>query len=112
VSLSVTDWADTNAPPFGLILGVATTVPAVTVKFVPLLADPCGVVTEIAPVAAPVGTCTTIWVDELLVMFVAGVPLNVIALALERVVPVIVTDDPIVPEDGVKLVIAVGTPPN
>ena len=44
----------------------------VTVKFVALVPVPLGVVTRIAPVVAPVGTVTVIWVAEFTVKLVAA----------------------------------------
>jgi hypothetical protein len=81
-----------------------------TVKLVELLADMPLTVTMINPVVAPVGTLVTMVVLVALVS-VADVPLKVMVL-LARVesnpVPVMVTDVPVEPLVGVKLVM-VGT---
>jgi hypothetical protein len=78
----------------------------VTAKLTPMLATPPTVTTTL-PVVAPVGTVTTRLV-ALQVVTVATVPLNVTVLVLcvaPKFAPVIVTDDPIAPEVGLKLVI-------
>ena len=84
----------------------------VTVKFVPLVSVPEGVVTEIFPVFAPEGTVAVIFVSEL-TMNVAVVPLNFTAVAPENPVPLIVTEVPTGPLFGEKDVIfgAVPAPP-
>lgn len=71
----------------------------VTVKFVPLVSVPEGVVTEIFPVVAPEGTVAVIFVSEL-TMNVAVVPLNFTAVAPENPVPLIVTEVPTGPLVG------------
>src|SRR4051794_31393110 len=63
---------------------------AVTVKLAALVAVPPGVVTLIAPVAAPAGTVAVICVPETTVN-PAGEPANRTAVAPPRFVPVIVT---------------------
>jgi hypothetical protein len=77
----------------------------VTVNLWELQAVPPGVVTQIFPVVAPLGTVAVIWVDEPPEKVVADVPPNVTAVAPVRVVPVIVTIVPIGPEVGVNEVI-------
>ena len=88
-----------------MIVGRGATV---TVKLVELVAVPLGVVTRIAPVVAPEGTVAVIWVAEFTVKL-AEVLLKVTELVVNPVplkfVPVIVTEVPTGPEDGVKLVI-------
>src|SRR5271170_329398 len=77
----------------------------VTVKLTPLLATP-PIVAMTFPVVAPAGTVTTMLVTLQLVA-VAAVPLNVTVLVpcdAPKFVPVIVTDDPMAPELGLKLV--------
>jgi hypothetical protein len=86
-----------------VIVGVAAVV--VTVKLWELQSVPPGVVTQIFPVVAPVGTVAVIWVDEPPVKLVADVPPNVTAVAPVRFVPVIVTIVPTGPEVGVNEVI-------
>lgn len=78
-----------------------------TVKLTPLLATP-PTVTRIFPVVAPAGTGTTMLVAVQLVG-VAAIPLNVTVLVpceAPRLVPVIVTDEPIAPDVGFMEVIA------
>jgi hypothetical protein len=86
-----------------VIVGLAAVV--VTVKLWELQSVPPGVVTQIFPVVAPLGTVAVIWVDEPPEKVVADVPPNVTAVAPVRVVPVIVTIVPIGPEVGVNEVI-------
>jgi hypothetical protein len=86
-----------------VIVGLAAVV--VTVKPWELQSVPPGVVTQIFPVVAPLGTVAVIWVDEPPEKVVADVPPNVTAVAPVRFVPVIVTIVPIGPEVGVNEVI-------
>jgi hypothetical protein len=74
----------------------------VTVKFVTLFAVPPGVVMEIGPVVAPVGTVAVTCVSEFTVK-VAETPLNVRLVAPVKLVPVIVTEVPTGPLVGLKL---------
>jgi hypothetical protein len=84
-----------------------------TVKFVALVAVPPGVVTEILPVVAPVGTFAVICVAEFTVNVVAVVVLNFTEVVVKvapltvplKFVPVIVTDVPTGPKAGVNEVI-------
>jgi hypothetical protein len=81
-----------------------------TVKFVALDAVPPGVVTEILPVVAPVGTVAVICVAESTWNVVAVVVLNFTELVVKVVpltvplkfVPVILTDVPTGPKAGVN----------
>jgi hypothetical protein len=85
-----------------VIVGAAT----VTVKLTPLLAIPPTVTTTF-PVVAPLGTGTTILV-ALQLVGAAVVPLNVTALepcVAPKFDPVIVTELPVVPVVGLRLVI-------
>jgi len=94
-----------TGPPVGVnevIVGAAV---VLTVKLWELQSCPLGVVTQIFPVFAPVGTVAVIWVDEPTVKVVADVPPNVKAVAPVKFVPVIVTLVPIGPEVGVNDVI-------
>jgi hypothetical protein len=83
------------------------------VKFAALVAVPPGVVTEILPVVAPVGTLAVICVAEFTVNVVALVVLNFTELVVKvapltvplKFVPVIVTDVPTGPKAGVNPVI-------
>ena len=84
-----------------VMLGAGT----VTVKLTPLLATPPTVTTTL-PVVAPAGTSTTTLVALQLVA-VAAIPLNVTVLVpcvTPKFAPVIVTDVPISPDVGFKLV--------
>jgi hypothetical protein len=82
-----------------------------TVKLATLVAVPPGVVTEILPVVAPVGTVAVICVAESTWNVVAAVVLNFTELVVKFVpltvplkfVPVIVTDVPTGPEAGVNV---------
>jgi hypothetical protein len=77
----------------------------ITVKLTPALAAPPAVTTTI-PVVAPVGTVTPILVALQLVA-VAATPLNVtVPCVVPKFAPAIVTDAPISPDVGLKLVIA------
>lgn len=75
-----------------------------TVKFAVLVAVPPGVVTEILPVVAPVGTVAVICVAELTTKLVALVVLNFTEVVVKPVpikfVPVILTDVPTGPKVG------------
>jgi hypothetical protein len=83
------------------------------VKFAALVAVPPGVVTEILPVVAPVGTVAVICVAESTWNVVAVVVLNFTELVVKlapltvplKFVPVILTDVPTGPEAGVNEVI-------
>ena len=74
-----------------------------TVKLVAVVAVPPGVVTEIFPVTAPVGTVVVILVLEFTVKVAATVP-NLTAVAWDRLIPVRVTAVPTVPLGGLKVV--------
>ena len=63
----------------------------VTVKLEADVAVPLGVVTEILPVDAPVGTVAAIWV-ELVTLNAAAVPLNETDVAPVKFAPVMVTE--------------------
>ena len=74
----------------------------VTVKEPVLFAVPSGVVTEMVPSVAPVGTVAVIEVALATVNEVALVPLKETSVAPVKLVPVIVTVVPAAPEPGVK----------
>jgi hypothetical protein len=76
-----------------------------TVKLLALVAVPPGVVTEIGPLVAPLGTVAVICVEEFTLKLAAAVPLNPTPLAPARFVPRIATIVPDGPFVGVKLVI-------
>jgi hypothetical protein len=81
----------------------------ITVKLDALVAVPPAVVTDHEPLAAPLGTVTTICVALLLVT-AAVVPFSLTDVALDRLVPVIVTVPPMPPLAGVKLeIVGAGT---
>ena len=85
-------------------MGVATTlVDVVTVKLTPLLATPPTVTTTF-PVVAPAGTGATTPVALQLVGVVA-MRSNVTVPAVPKFVPVMVTEVPTGPEDGLRFVI-------
>jgi hypothetical protein len=73
--------------------------PVVTVNRVELQTVPAGVVTEIFPVVAPVGTVAVSLVDDTMVK-AADVPANFTDVAPEKFVPVIVTSVPTGPLFG------------
>jgi hypothetical protein len=80
-----------------VIVGAAT-----TVKLVVLVAVLTVFVTLILPVVAPVGTVAVIEVAEFTVNEVAVVVLNLTAVVPQKLVPVMVTVDPVGPLAGVK----------
>ena len=80
-----------------------------TVKSVALVAVPDGVVTEIAPDCAPLGTVAVIFVSEFTVKAVADLFLNLTSVAPVKLVPLIVTTVPTGPKVGENDVI-VGAP--
>src|SRR5438132_671870 len=73
----------------------------VTVKLLPLVAVPPGVVTWIGPLVAPLGTVAVSWVLEVTVKL-AVVPLKVTEVAPVKLVPLIVTPVPTGPLAGVN----------
>jgi hypothetical protein len=95
----------------------------VTVKLVPLVAVPTGVVTDIVPVVAPLGTVAVIDVALTTLYVDADAPLNFTEVAPVKFVPAIVTLVPTTPDVGlndvivgavaltVKLVLLVAVPP-
>jgi hypothetical protein len=89
------------APRFGEKLDIVGG--AVTVKSLELVAVPDGVVTAIFPVVAPDGERAEICVAELTVN-VEVTPLNFTDVAPVNPVPLMTTDVPLAPLDGVKLV--------
>ena len=72
-------------------------------KLVALVAIPPGVVIAILPVLAPVGTAAVTCVSEFAVKVVASTPPNVTLVVLMSPVPVIVTDVPSGPLEGLKV---------
>jgi hypothetical protein len=83
-----------------VIVGAAT----VTVNELDEVAVPPGVVTEIVPVIAPLGTVAEMWLASVTEK-VAVVPLNFTLVAPVKFVPVIVTLVPTTPLVGERLVI-------
>jgi hypothetical protein len=80
-----------------------------TVKLVALVAVPPAVVTLTGPVVAPAGTVAWMVLSDVTVKL-AAVPLNVTALVVVKLVPLIVTPDPTAPVVGAMLVIVGGRP--
>jgi len=76
-----------------------------TVKLLAEMAVPFGVVTEILPVVVPEATVAVICVALFTVKLAAAVELNLTAVAPVKLVPVIVTEVPLPPLVGLKLVI-------
>lgn len=74
----------------------------IIVKLEELLPVPPGVIIEMGPVVAPVGTVTVICVAEFTVKVVALIPLNLTAVAPVKPVPVITTGEPNAPDEGVN----------
>jgi hypothetical protein len=91
------------------IIGLAWVI--VTVNDAALVPVPLGVVTEIGPVVAPIGTRALILVPDLTVKLVDAVPLNFTAVAPAKPVPVIETSAPTGPLVGVNDVTVGGFPP-
>ncbi len=81
------------------------TVGGSTVKEFVLTAVAVGVTMLIGPEVAPVGTTAVTWVEEFAVKLEALVPLNLTADARLRLTPVITTEAPGAPLDGLKLLI-------
>jgi hypothetical protein len=73
-----------------------------TAKAVVLVPVPPGVVTEIGPAPAPAGTVAVNVVGEVTANVAAGVPANYTAVAPVRLAPVMATEVPTAPPDGVK----------
>jgi hypothetical protein len=74
--------------------------PVVTVNFWALVAVPAGLVTEIFPVVAPVGTVTVIFAEDTTVKDGAETPLNLTLVVPVKLVPLIVTNVPTGPLVG------------
>ena len=116
VKLALTPLKATFVAPLKLVPVMVTAVPTLpevgvklemtggitTVKELLLVAIPPGVVTEIKPLVAPVGTVTFICVAESTVKVDAVVPLNVTAVVPVKFVPVTITAVPALPDPGVK----------
>lgn len=102
---------DTELAPVNALPLIVTMVPAlpevglneetagITPKLVELVVLPSGVVTVTGPVSAPDGTVAVIFVSDTTVNAAAR-PLNATELAPVRALPLTVTDDPTVAEDG------------
>jgi hypothetical protein len=98
----------TTFAPGAPLVGLKLVILGVTLKLATLVPVPAGFVTVILPVVAPVGTVALIDVDELMVN-AAETPLKFTALAVSKLVPVILTTVPTGPELTSELVI-VGAP--
>jgi len=83
----------------------------ITVNEAELDPEPAGVVTVMTPLEAPAGTSAVICMAELTVKFATptSVVLNFTEVAPVKLVPLIVTLAPMIPDAGVKLV-TVGAP--
>jgi hypothetical protein len=95
----------TCCPGFARSTAKLKTVLDATVKLVVVVNVPPGVVTEIGPVVAPVGTVAVIWVAEFTTTLVAVIPLNLTTVVPIKPEPEITTEVPTCPEVGVKDVI-------
>ena len=91
------------------LVGVKLVMVGAGVKLLALVAVPPGVVTEMVPVVAPVGTATVIWEIAFTVKLPALVPLNLTAVTPVKLVPVRITEVPTAPLLGLKLVIVGAT---
>jgi len=87
--------------PAGPEAGVKLVICGGTRKVPTLEAAPAGLVTLILPVVALEGTVAVIWVGELIVKVAVQV-LNVTALAVSKLVPVMTTEVPGMPLPGLK----------
>ncbi len=109
--LNITLVAPVNAVP--VIVTTVPTGPVIGVNFemtgftmnVPPVAVPLGLLTETAPVSAPLGTFAVIFVSCTIEKVVAFVPLKATAVTPTKCVPVIVTVVFTFPMIGVKPVI-------
>src|SRR5437879_11659594 len=92
--------------PTGPMVGVKLVIVGgfITMKLLPLVAVPPDVVTLMGPVVAPAGTVACITVAEFTVKL-ALTPLNRTAVAVVKLVPLMVTLVPTDPLVGAKLVI-------
>lgn len=84
--------------------------PSETTNAVPVTAVPWGVLTEMAPVVAPLGTVVVICVPEPSTLNEAVVPLNFTFCAPRKFEPLIVTPVPTGPLPGLKLEMLGGAP--
>lgn len=93
-----------DIPPGAIVLGLKANEfnPAVTVNAAVELPTPPAALTDTRPVVELAGTLTVICVAETMVNFVVATPLNLTAVAVEKFVPVIVTNVPIGPDVGVN----------
>jgi hypothetical protein len=101
----------TDVPSSPLVGVKLVTVGGETVNVLPLVAVSAPTVTEIVPVVAPLGTATTNFVAVAEEGVAAVTPLNLTVLfaaVVLKFVPLIVTDVPIGPLVGVKLVMVGG----
>jgi len=89
------------APFVGEKLAIDGGAPVVTLKVPLLIAVPPGVVIATGPVVAPGGTTAVTCVDELIVK-PAATPLNFTPVAPRKLLPVIVTALPVLPNCGEK----------
>jgi hypothetical protein len=85
--------------PYGPLVGALAVIDSVGVKFAALVAVPPAVVTEIFPATAPLGTVALICVADCTLNNADRLP-NLTELAPLKLVPVIVTELPVIPDAG------------
>ncbi len=90
------------------LVGLKLLIPGVTLKTDALVPVPAGLVTDILPVVAPIGTVALIEVPDTILKVIAGVPLKLTAVVPPKFVPVSVTVAPIAPLVGVNDVMVGG----
>ncbi len=88
--------------PAGPLPGVKLVIVGWAKKLALLVAVLTGVVTEIVPVRTPVGAAAVIWVAEFTVKLAAAREPNLTAVAPVKFRPVMITEVPGPPPDGVK----------
>jgi hypothetical protein len=88
--------------PVGPLAGAKPVIDSVTVKFEALVPVPAGVVTEILPVTAPLGTVALIWMPDTNVTVAEAFVPNLTVAPGTKPVPLIVTVPPVIPDVGVK----------
>ena len=89
--MAVDKVAELEAVPIKFSSKVTAADCVVTVKLVAEEAEPKELVTEMGPVAAPLGTVARSWMLESMVKVAAGVPLKATAVTFVKLLPVRVT---------------------
>jgi hypothetical protein len=109
VALNFTTELELNPTPLTVIdvptaplVGLKPVIDSVTVKLVVLVAMPAAVVTEILPVAAPLGTTAFSWVLDTNDTFGEVVEPNLTFAPGTKFPPLIVTVLPVIPDVGVN----------